>query len=324
MREPRAERRERKMTGAPVVVSGGSGLIGSALRRALQGDGVPVVSLVRRPPTSADEVRWAPGERPLDPEVLAGARAVVNLNGASIGRLPWTRDYRETLRTSRIAPTRTLATALRELGADAPILLSASAVGIYGDRPGEPLDERSEPGRGFLPELCVEWEAEARASSGPVALLRTASVLHERAVLGPLVRIARLGGAGPLGGGRQVWPWISLADEVRAIRHVLEHGVTGPVNLCGPEPATAGLIVRAVARALRRPALLPAPAFALRLALGREAADALLLADARVDPAVLRATGFAFTSPTAPVAIAAELAGGSPARDRAQVPRTAS
>jgi len=194
-----------------------------------------------------------------------------------------------------------------------PPFLSASAVGIYGDRPGEPLNERSEAGEGFLAELCEEWEAEALAA-GPrarVALLRTASVLHPDAVLKPLIPLTKFGISGPLGGGRQIWPWISLTDEVRGIRHVLDRvlagGLTGPVNLCGPEPASANEIGGELAHILRRPFLLPAPAFALRLVLGRDAADSLLLANARVTPAVLAETGFEFRTPTARQALAAAL-----------------
>lgn len=303
----------------PVVIAGSSGLIGGALAESLLADGVPVVRLVRRPARGAtgdggpgiSEVEWHPDTSPLDPEVIEGAAAVVSLGGASIGRLPWTRRYREELRGSRIAPTRTLAAAIRRLGSDAPQFVSASAVGIYGDRPGEALDERSGPGDTFLARLCLEWELEARqaGSAARVALLRTASVLHPRAVLKPLIPLTRLGLSGPLGGGEQSWPWISLTDEVRAIRHVIDRGITGPVNLCGPEAATANEIGRALARRLHRPYLLPAPSWALRLGLGREAADSLLLADARVTPRVLDSSGFVFTHRDATSALAAVLDG---------------
>ncbi|MBL3686028.1 TIGR01777 family protein [Leucobacter zeae] len=299
---------------ARVVVSGASGLIGSALVDSLRADGIDVVRLVRRPARASDEFSWAPGEAPLDPDALAGADAVVCLNGASIGRLPWTRSYRSELRRSRIAPTRTIAAALRELGPAAPALLAASAVGVYGDRPGERLTESSRGARGaertFLGELCEEWEREALAA-GPgarVVLLRTAPLLHRRGVLKPLVALTRFGLSGPLGSGRQFWPWISLEDEVRAIRHLIDSDFAGPVNLVGPRPATANETGRALARAMRRPFLVPAPAWALRLGLGRDAADSLLLADARVEPSALVDTGFAFAHPTPESAIAAALA----------------
>ncbi len=297
------------MTPARIIISGASGLIGSELRTSLQADGVLVISLVRRPPRSSDEVLWDPGSSALDPAVLTGADAVVNLNGASIGRLPWTRKYREVLRSSRLAPTRTLVDALRQLGQDAPMLVSASAVGIYGHRPGETLTETSPTGDGFLARLCADWEAEALKAGPdvPVALLRTASLLHPQAVLKPLIPLTRFGVSGPLGTGRQIWPWFSLEDEVRAIRHIIDHRITGPVNLSGPTPASAREIGRHLAQRLRRPYLLPAPKWALHLAIGREAADSLLLSDAKVVPEVLNRSGFQFTVPTAPEAIDAAL-----------------
>lgn len=293
---------------ARIIISGSSGLIGSALVSSLRADGIPVTRLVRRAATQPDEVAWDPA-RPLDPAVLSGARAVVNLNGASIGKLPWTARYRAALRDSRILPTRTLAAAVRALGRDAPAFLSGSAVGIYGDRPGEHLTEQDAPGHTFLAELSGAWEAAA-LTAGPdarIALLRTASILHPRGVLKPLLPLTRFGLSGPLGGGDQVWPWISLDDEVRAIRHIIDAGVTGPVNLAGPTPASARAIGRELARQMHRPYVLPAPAWALRRGLGRDAADSLLLADATVVPAVLTGSGFAFHHRTAPEALAAAL-----------------
>lgn len=292
-----------------IVVSGSSGLIGTALVDSLREDGIPVVRLVRRPPRADDELEWAPGERPLDPDTLTGARAVVNLGGASIGRLPWTKGYRRALIESRLQPTRTLAQAVRELGADAPAFVSASAVGYYGDRPGERLAERDAAGDTFLARLCVRWE-QAAADAGPdarVAMIRTAPLLHPDGVLKPLLLLTRAGVSGPLGGGAQVWPWISLDDEVRAIRHIVDRGLTGPINLTGPATATASDIGNELARRLRRPYLIPAPRWALRLVLGRAAADSLLLADAAVDPAALLDSGFAFTHTTPSAAIASVL-----------------
>lgn len=296
------------MNAERIIVSGSSGLVGSALVESLRADGVPVTRLVRQEPQSADEVRWNPGER-LAPEVLAGARAVVNLNGASIGKLPWTARYREQLVDSRIQPTTTLANALRELGADAPAFVSASAVGFYGDRPGESLDETDSAGRTFLATLSSDWEAAA-LTAGPavrVALLRTAPILHPAGVLKPLMLLTRLGVSGPLGGGAQRWPWISLTDEVRAIRHVIDHELTGPINLTGPTPASANEIGRELATQLRRPYLVPAPRWALRAALGRDAADSLLLSDTRVLPVALQRSGFVFDHPSVRQAVAAAL-----------------
>lgn len=292
-----------------VVIAGASGLIGGALMRSLASDGIRVRRLVRRPATGDDEIAWDPGRRPLDPASLAGAEAVVVLNGASIGRLPWTRAYRRVLWESRLVPTRTVAAAVRALGSEAPRLLAGSAVGYYGSRPGQTLTESSPPGDTFLARLCVAWEAEA-AAAGPAArvtLLRTAPVIHPEAVLKPMILLTRLGLGGPIGTGRQVWPWISLDDEVGAIRHVIDAGLTGPVNLTGPTPATAGDLGRELARGLRRPYLVPAPEFALRAILGRDAAESLLTADADVRPAALEASGYSFRHRTVHEAVRAAL-----------------
>ncbi len=293
-----------------IVVAGASGLIGSALVAALRADGTEVTALVRRPAQAPHEVAWLDGRTPLDPDVLAGADAVVGLNGATIGRFPWTKAYRSQLLWSRLTPTRTLATAVRALGADAPAFVSASAVGFYGSVPGMRLDETSPRGRTFLADLVGEWEAAA-AAAGPhvrVALLRTAPVVHPRGVLAPLITLTRAGVAGPLGRGTQSWPWISLDDAVRAIRHVIDTSLTGAVNVCGPHRATANDLGFALAVALNRPFLVRAPAMALRGALGRDAVDALLCSDLDVAPAALESSGFAFRHPHVEDAVAAAVA----------------
>lgn len=291
-----------------IVVSGASGLIGSALVSSLRSDDVEVTTLVRRAPRTESEVQWEPGESPLDPDVLAGAEAIVALGGASVGRLPWTRGYRRELVDSRLQATRTVTTALRALRSDAPALVSASAVGYYGSAPGEALTEDSAAGQTFLADLAVRWEAEARRAEDHtrVALLRTAPVIHRRGVLKPLIQLTRFGVSGPLGRGTQIWPWISLDDEVGAIRHVLDQRLAGPVNLAGPSPASANEIGRALAARMHRPFWLPAPRWALRLALG-DAADSLLLPDADVRPQVLERSGFRFAHATASEAVAAAL-----------------
>lgn len=276
-------------------------------------DGVRVEQLVRGEPSAAYERTWAPGQHELDPRLLAGARAVVNLNGASIGRLPWTRSYRAKLAKSRIDSTRTIAEALSKLGADAPLLVSASAVGYYGDRPGERLTEDSGPGRTFLAELCVEWERTARdaAPDSRIAFVRTAPIIHRQGVLKPLILLTKLGISGPLAGGGQTWPWISLEDEVRAIRHLIDEELTGPFNLCGPVPATANDLGRELARHQRRPFVFPVPAGLLRIALGTDAAEGLLLSDADVRPQALLDTGFRFEHGSIGDAIAAAFAAGA-------------
>ncbi len=299
-----------------MVIAGASGLIGAALAESLRADGIQVTALVRRPAESPDEVEWLTGPEPLDPAVLAGAEAVVGLNGASIGRFPWTASYQNTLLWSRITPTRAIARAIRELGTDAPPFVSASAVGYYGTSPGERLTENSPRGDSFLADLCGEWESAALAAgdSARVALLRTAPVVHQDGVLKPLMLLTRFGVSGPIGRGTQVWPWISLDDEIRAIRHVIDSGITGPVNLTAPTRATANDLGFALAVRMNRPFVLRAPVWAIRLVLGAAATEAILTADMNVVPAVLEESGFTFTHPTVEDAIAAAV---PPPRDRA-------
>ncbi|MFG6474809.1 TIGR01777 family oxidoreductase [Microbacterium sp. P06] len=289
-----------------VVVAGASGLIGEALVASLRADGIEVTTLVRRPAANAHEIEWLSDAAPLPPSAIEGADAVVSLNGASIGRFPWTTAYKSTLLWSRITPTRTLATAVRALGADAPAFLSASATGFYGSAPGITLTEESPRGGGFLADLTQEWEAAARGAGDAtrVALLRTAPVVHARGVLKPLLLLTKLGVSGPIGRGTQVWPWISLDDEVAAIRHVIDGDIDGPVNLNGPTRATANDLGFALARRMNRPYALRAPIFAVKLALGPDATEGLLTSDADVTPAVLTNTGFTFAHPTVEEAVA--------------------
>jgi len=292
-----------------VVIAGASGLIGGALAGSLRADGVAVTRLVRRPAEAPDEIEWDPARSRLDPDILAGAAAVVGLNGASIGRFPWTARYKHELVWSRISPTQNLARAVRELGADAPVFVSASAVGYYPSASGAALTERSPRGDTFLADLCGEWESATRLAGdrARVAVVRTAPVLHPRGVLAPLMLLTRLGLAGPLGRGVQVWPWISLVDEVRAIRHVIDHDIAGPVNLTAPERATANDIGFAVAVRMNRPYLLRVPPWALTLVLGSDATRALITSDMHVVPEVLSASGFSFTHPRVVDAVAAAI-----------------
>jgi uncharacterized protein (TIGR01777 family) len=286
-------------------VAGASGLCGRAVARALTGRADRVTTLVRRPVAHDGEVRWDPAQGVLDPEVLAGADAAVVLNGASVGRMPWTKRYREQLLTSRLDSTRTMVGALQQLGPAAPALISGSAVGYYGSVPGRTLTEADGPGDTFLARLCVQWEESARRAEEitRVALVRTAPVIHRRGVLKPMITLTSLGLGGPLGGGEQVWPWISLEDEVRAILHLIDTEISGPVNVCGPAPATADRTGRALAHELHRPFWLPAPAWGLRTVLGRGAAESLLLADADARPESLLRSGFSFTHTTVEEAV---------------------
>ncbi|MFC4242117.1 TIGR01777 family oxidoreductase [Gryllotalpicola reticulitermitis] len=289
-----------------VVIGGASGLIGSELGRRLEHAGDEVVRLVRHAPLGRGQVTWQPEAGVLDPAALAGADAVVNLSGASLSRLPWTPGYRRLIVESRLSATNTIVHALGELherGERMPALISASAVGFYGSRPGEQLDELSATGTGFLAELVRRWEDAAAAAPTRVVFLRTGIVLAGEGALGPILALAKAGLAGPLGSGRQHWPWISLHDEVGAVLHAIRSELAGPVNLVAPTPATAAELIRSVARAVHRPYWLPAPAFALTTVLG-DAARELMLADQLVRPAVLTREGFAFRHATADSAIA--------------------
>lgn len=293
-----------------IVVTGASGLIGSALVPALRADGHQVHPLVRRPPRNENEIFWDPAAGRLDPAALVGVDAAVNLAGAGIGDRRWTDSYRRVLRTSRIDSTRLLATTLAGLEPRPRVLLSSSAIGWYGRSAGsdeQAVDETAPPGTGFLAELTRDWEAAAdpaRQAGIRVVHLRTGLVLSGHGgTLGRLLPLFRLGLGGRLGSGRQWMSWISLADTVAAIRFLLAAGsdaaggeVSGPVNLVAPEPVTNAEFTRALAEAVHRPALFRVPRVALRAALG-EFADEGVLASQRIRPGVLSAAGFEFRHP---------------------------
>jgi len=277
-----------------VAVAGASGLIGSALVRQLAARGDSVVRLVRGPARGPDERSWDPGAGRLDPEALRGADAVVNLGGAGLGDKRWTASYKATIRASRVDGAALLARTLAGLDDGPRVFVQGSAVGYYGDRGDNVVDETSARGEGFLAELVEDWEGATAAASAAgvrVALARTGIVLAPRGgALSRLIPLARLGLAGRLGPGTQYWGWISLEDEVRALVHLLDHDVAGPVNLTAPRPATNAEVIRTLAKAYGRPAVLPVPAWALRIALGEFASD--LTGSQRAVPTVLTATGF--------------------------------
>ncbi len=289
-----------------VAVTGSSGLIGTALVQHLRGRGDEVLRLVRRPPQGPDERQWDPSSRRLDPAALDGVSAVVHLAGAGLGEHRWTPAYRSAILTSRTDSTDAVASAVA--AADHPVrLVSGSAVGFYGDRGDEELTEDSAPGEGFLTEVVRAWEAAAGPAvdaGASVAFSRTGIVLSPRGgALAPLLRLARFGLAGPLGSGRQFWPWITLQDAVRALAQLVDlPELTGPVNLVGPEPARQKDLARALGRALRRPAVLPAPGFALHAVVGEFADD--ILSSQRVVGRRLRDSGFSYAHPDLDRAVA--------------------
>jgi uncharacterized protein (TIGR01777 family) len=277
-----------------VVLSGASGLIGTSLQSSLRADGHGVTTLVRRAPGSRDEARWAPERHEVDPDVLAGADAVVCLSGAGVGEHRWTDSYKEVLRRSRLDSVGTLAGAMSGMSDGPRVLLSASAVGYYGDTGERIIDESAPHGAGFLAGLCADWEAATKPAEDAgirVAHLRTGLVLSaDGGLLKRLRPFVSLGVAGRLGSGRQYLPWISLADEIAAIRFLLQHEVSGPVNLTGPEPVRNAELISTLARLSHRPAIVPTPAFALRIVLGEFAQDTLT--GQRAVPAKLLAAGF--------------------------------
>ena len=288
-----------------VAVTGSSGLIGGALVPALRTDGHEVVRLVRRTPRTADEHRWDPQHRRIDPTVLADVDAVVNLAGTPIRPRPWTTAYRESVLRSRLDSTATVSAALAEAAAADParprVLLSGSAVGYYGDTGDAVVDESFPPGTDFLADVCSRWEAAtapAEQAGVRVAHLRTGLVIDRGAMLVQVLGLVfKLGLGGRMGSGRQYWPWISLRDEVGAIRFLLTADVSGPVNLTGPAPVTNAEFTRALAAAVRRPAVLPVPAPVISLALG-EFGRSSVLAGQRAVPAALQAAGYRFIDAT--------------------------
>ncbi len=295
-----------------IALAGSSGLVGAALVPALRAAGHEVRRLVRRAPRAADENAWDPARGEIDGAALAGVDAVINLAGENIGAGRWTPVRREAIRSSRVDATRTLVAALRAAAPRPRVLINASACGFYGDRGEAWLDEGSAKGRGFLPEVCEAWEGEAGAAEAlgvRVVRLRFGLVLaREGGALARMLPLFRAGLGGRLGSGRQWMSWIGRADAVAAIGHALaERRCAGAMNLVAPEPVTNATFAATLGRALRRPAVLPAPAWALRLVFGAMA-DEALLASTRAEPAQLRATGFVFRHPTLRQALAAEIA----------------
>lgn len=283
-----------------VAVVGASGLIGGALARALTARGDEVLAVSRSGAAGvpgAEDVRWDPVEGP-PPDAVTAADAVVNLAGAPIARR-WTAAHRRAIHDSRVVPTRALATRVGGEGG-APVLVNASAVGYYGPAGDAVLDESAPPGADFLAEVAEAWERAtepAAARGARVVRVRTGLVLSGAGgILTPLARLTRLGLAGPVGGGRQWMPWIHIDDEVAVLlRAIDDDGLAGPVNAVGPDPVPQRRFMETLGRVLGRPAVVPAPAWAVRAAMGEMAT--LALDGQRAVPAALTRRGFTFAHP---------------------------
>jgi uncharacterized protein (TIGR01777 family) len=293
-----------RLSGRPpltIAITGATGLLGTNLAALLTTGGHRVVRVVRHP-TSDHDLRWDPATGRIDAEGLEGVDAVVHLAGESIAGGRWTRAAKQRVRDSRVRGTRLLAETLARLGRRPAVLVSASAIGYYGDRGDALLDEQSGSGGGFLGEVCTAWEAATAPAWDAgirVVNLRIGIVLTPAAgALAKMLPPFRLGLGGRLGSGKQWMSWISLDDTIGAIHHaIVSPALQGPVNAVAPEPVTNAEFTRTLARVLHRPALMPVPAAGLRLALG-EMADTLLLASCRVVPAKLQASGYHFRHPT--------------------------
>lgn len=280
-----------------IAISGSSGLIGSALAAALRSDRHDVVALVRRPSSGGHELQWDPATA-LDPSALRGVDAVVHLAGAGVGDRRWSDAYKREILDSRVRGTAAIASAVAAAGV--PTLVCGSAIGWYGDTGDRAVDESAPCGSGFLADVVRQWEAAAQPAIDAgvrVAFARTGLVMTKRGgAMGRVLPIFKLGLGGPLGSGRQYWSSISLADEVRALRFLLDTPAQGIFNLTAPTPVTNAEFTRALAQALHRPAFLPVPAVALRLVVGEFASE--ILGSQRVLPRRLLEAGFTFQDDT--------------------------
>ena len=294
-----------------ILITGASGLIGRALTAELTSQGHTVVAAVRRTPKSAAEVQWDPKAGVLAASAFDGVDAVVHLAGAGIGDKRWTNDYKREILESRTLSTRLLAATMASLPNKPRVFLSGSAIGIYGVRGDESLDENATLGDGFLADVCKQWEAAAAPAVEAgirTVYLRTGIVLSKNGgALKKQLPIFKLGAGGKFGNGKHWQSWISIIDEVNAIIHLLTSQLSGPVNLTAPEPVTNAGFAKELGRAVSRPAVLPIPSFGPKLLLGGELADALLFTGQRVIPSALTRDGFVFTHQTLDAALRALL-----------------
>ncbi|WP_328298293.1 TIGR01777 family oxidoreductase [Streptomyces sp. NBC_00435] len=283
-----------------IAVTGATGLIGSALGRSLKADGHEVVRFVRREPAAPDEARWDPERGYVDPAGLAGCDAVVHLAGAGVGDHRWTDAYKREIRDSRVKGTAAMASAVAAMDEPPAAFVCGTAIGYYGDTGDRPVDEDAPAGEGFLPDVCVQWEAAAAPAQEAgvrTVFARTGLVVAaEGGAWGKLFPIFKAGVGGRLGNGRQYWSHISMHDELAALRHLIDTpSLAGPVNLTAPEPLTNREVTAAMGRVLHRPAVFAVPAPVMRVVLGEFAQD--VLGSQRVRPARLLESGFVFRYP---------------------------
>jgi uncharacterized protein (TIGR01777 family) len=288
-----------------VLVAGASGFIGTELVEQLTAAGHTVTTLVRRAPRSSSEFRWSPADGTIDAAAIESADAVVNLAGATTGRIPWTPGYKREILYSRVSGARTIADAIAAASVPPKVFLSGSAVGFYGDRPGATLTETSPKGSGFLADVVEAWEQAARLTppTTRTVMLRTGVVVGRGGAFTPLLPLTKLGLGARFGPGTQNWPWIALYDEAAAIRHLLTSTLDGVVNLTGPVPATSRDITHSLAQTIGRWDPWVVPTFAIKL-LGDAGSDQLL-ASQLVAPERLLADGFVFRYDTVGAAIEA-------------------
>jgi uncharacterized protein len=281
-----------------VLISGASGLVGTEVARQLIEAGHEPLKLVRRAAKASDEVSWNPSRGEIDPEIMETVDAVVNLAGATTGRIPWTKKYKKEIVSSRIDSTRTLVTAINRAENPPTVLISGSASGFYGEGGSTWLTEDSPKGMGFLSDLANDWEQEAMKARARVVLVRTTLVMsRKRGALGPLMPLLKLGVGGPIGSGKQFWAWINLVDEAAAIIHLINTPTAnGPFNLTAPEPATCEQMIVGLGKAINRPTYFRIPEFAMKLFIG-EAAEELLLVSQKMTANKLMTSGFRFRYP---------------------------
>jgi uncharacterized protein (TIGR01777 family) len=282
-----------------VLISGATGLIGTELAKQLAALGHTPVRLVRRKPAGENEVFIDAAKGELDFSVMNSIDAVVNLAGATTGKIPWTKKYMKEIVDSRLDTTRLLVEAINSASNPPRVLVSGSASGIYGDRGDEWLDESSTKGEGFLSDLAFAWEEEAKRARTRVVLVRTTMVMSKKlGALGKLIPLIKLGVGGPLGSGKQWWAWISLEDQARAIIHLIENQqAAGAFNITAPEPATCEQIIHALGRALHRPTFFRVPAWVMNLVIGLAARE-LLLCSQKMSAEKLISSGYKFNHPT--------------------------